>query len=147
MFEHVGVKNYRAYMDVCRRCLREPDGLTLIHTIGGSRSKRTTDPWIERYIFPNSMLPSAAQITEAAERRLELQDWHNFGAYYDRTLMAWDANIEAAWDALPAYDARFRRMWRYYLLSSAGTFRAGNLQLWQIELSREGLRDAYLGAR
>ena len=147
MFEHVGVKNYAAYFDVCRRCLRDPDGLTLLHTIGGSRSTRTTDPWVERYIFPNSMLPSAAQITRAAEGELELQDWQNFGAYYDLTLMAWYANIEAAWDELPGYDERFRRMWRFYLLSSAGAFRAGQLQLWQVVFSREGLSNAYHGAR
>lgn len=143
MFEHVGARNYRTYMEVCRRCLRDPDGLTLLHTIGGSRSTRTTDPWIERYIFPNSMLPSAAQITRAAEGLLELQDWHNFGADYDTTLMAWYANTEAAWDDLPGYDERFRRMWRFYLLSSAGTFRAGNLQLWQIVFSRDGLAAPY----
>ena len=147
MFEHVGVKNYEAYFDVCRRNLSDPDGLTLLHTIGGSRSTRTTDPWIERYIFPNSMLPSAAQITRAAEGRLELQDWHNFGADYAPTLMAWHANVEAAWDELPGYDERFRRMWRFYLLSSAGTFRAGALQLWQVVLSREGLTQAYRGVR
>ena len=147
MFEHVGVRNYRTYFDVCRRCLRDPDGLTLLHTIGGSRSKRTTDPWIEEYIFPNSMLPSAAQIADAAEERLELQDWHNFGVYYDPTLMAWHANVEAAWDSLPDYDERFRRMWRYYLLSSAGSFRAGSLQLWQVVFSRDGLTAAYRGIR
>lgn len=147
MFEHVGVRNYATYFDVCRRCLRDPDGLTLLHTIGGSRSKRTTDPWIEEYVFPNSMLPSAAQITSAAEERLELQDWHNFGTHYDPTLMAWHANVEAAWHELPDYDERFRRMWRYYLLSSAGSFRAGNLQLWQIVFSRRGLARAYRGVR
>jgi cyclopropane-fatty-acyl-phospholipid synthase len=143
MFEHVGVRNYRAYMELCRKCLRDPDGLTLLHTIGGSRSTRTTDPWVARYIFPNSMLPSAAQITRAAEGLLELQDWQNFGADYDRTLMAWHTNIEAAWEDLPGYDERFRRMWRFYLLSSAGTFRAGALQLWQIVFSRDGLTTAY----
>ena len=143
MFEHVGVKNYRTYMDVCRRCLRDRDGLTLLHTIGGSRSQHSTDPWIERHIFPNSMLPSAAQITEAAEQRLELQDWHNFGADYDPTLMAWHRNIDAAWDELPGYGERFRRMWRFYLLLSAGGFRSGNLQLWQVVMSRGGLSEAY----
>lgn len=147
MFEHVGVKNYAAYFEVCRRCLNAPDALTLVHTIGGSRSTHTTDLWVERYIFPNSMLPSAAQITRAAEGLLELQDWHNFGAYYDPTLMAWHANIEAAWDDLPDYDERFRRMWRFYLLSSAGAFRAGRLQLWQVVFSREGLPEPYHGPR
>ena len=143
MFEHVGVRNYRTYMELCRRCLRDSDGLMLLHTIGGSLSKRTTDPWVERYIFPNSMLPSAAQITRAAEGLLELQDWHNFGADYDRTLMAWHANSEAAWGDLPGYDERFRRMWRFYLLSSAGSFRAGALQLWQVVFSRDGLTTPY----
>lgn len=147
MFEHVGEKNYATFMDVCRRCLRDPDGLVLLHTIGGSRSRQSTDLWIERYIFPNSMLPSAVQITRAAEGRLELQDWHNFGTDYDRTLMAWHANVEAAWDDLPGYDERFRRMWRFYLLSSAGTFRAGKLQLWQTVWSRDGLSAAYRGVR
>lgn len=147
MFEHVGVKNYETYLDVCRRCLRDPDGLTLVHTIGGSRSTRTTDPWIERYIFPNSMLPSAAQIARAAEGQLELQDWQNFGAHYAPTLMAWHANVDAAWDDLPGYDERFRRMWRFYLLSSAGTFRSGSLQLWQVVFSRHGLSRVYAAAR
>lgn len=143
MFEHVGVKNYRDYFETCRRCLRDPDGLTLLHTIGGSRSTNVTDPWISRYIFPNSMLPSAAQITGAAEGLLELQDWHSFGADYDTTLMAWHRNVDAAWPDLPGYDQSFRRMWRYYLLSSAGSFRAGSLQLWQVVFSRDGLRSAY----
>lgn len=147
MFEHVGVKNYRTYLQACRRLLRDDDGLTLIHTVGGSRSTRTTDPFFEKYIFPNSMLPSAAQITAAAEGVVELQDWHNLGPDYDRTLMAWHANIEAAWGDLPAYDERFRRMWRFYLLTSAGSFRAGNLQLWQIVFSKRGLTEAYRGIR
>ncbi len=147
MFEHVGVKNYRTYFDTCRRLLRDDDGLTLLHTIGSSRSQRATDPFFEKYIFPNSVLPSAAQITTGAEGVLELQDWHNFGVHYDRTLMAWHANIESAWGELPDYDERFRRMWRFYLLSSAGSFRAGTLQLWQIVFSKRGLSEAYRGVR
>ena len=143
MFEHVGVKNYPTYMDVARRCLGAPGDLMLLHTIGGLRSRGTTDPWFERYIFPNSMLPSAAQITRAAEGRLVLEDWQNFGADYDPTLMAWHSNVAAAWDELPGYDERFRRMWRYYLLSSAGTFRARRLQLWQVVFSRDGSPEAY----
>lgn len=147
MFEHIGVKNYRTYFEACRRLLRDDDGLTLVHTIGGSRSTNTTDPFFEKYIFPNSMLPSAAQITAEAEGVLHLQDWHNFGTDYDLTLMAWHRNIEAAWDDLPAYDERFRRMWRFYLLASAGSFRAGALQLWQVVFSKRGLTEAYRGVR
>jgi cyclopropane-fatty-acyl-phospholipid synthase len=137
------VKNYREYMEVCRRSLRDADGLTLLHTIGGNRSTHRTDAWMDRYIFPNSMLPSAAQIASAAEGVLYLQDWQNFGPDYDPTLMAWHANAEAAWGDLPDYDERFRRMWRFYLLVSAGGFRAGGLQLWQVVLSRDALTDSY----
>ena len=144
MFEHVGVKNYRTYMETVRRCLSSADGLTLLHTIGGNHSRNRTDPWIDRYIFPNSMLPSAAQITTAAEGVLTLEDWHNFGPDYDRTLMAWHANASAAWDDLPdRYDERFRRMWDFYLLVSAGGFRARYLQLWQAVFSRDGLPRVY----
>ena len=144
MFEHVGVKNYRTYMDVVRRCLRDPDGLSVLHTIGALRSRSQTDPWIEKYIFPNSMLPSMAQITSAAEGRLVTEDVHNFGPYYDRTLMAWKANIDATWDELSgAYDTRFKRMWDFYLLSSAGSFRSRKLQLWQFVMARDGVPFGY----
>ena len=145
MFEHVGVKNYRAYMETVRRCLESPDGLSLLHTIGGNRSSSRTDPWMDRYIFPNSMLPSASQIPTAAEGVLTLEDWHNFGPDYDRTLMAWHRNVTDAWDDLPAatYDQRFRRMWDFYLLVSAGGFRSRYLQLWQMVFSRDGLPEVY----
>jgi cyclopropane-fatty-acyl-phospholipid synthase len=148
MFEHVGHKNYRAYMQVVRRCLNAPDALHLLHTIGRLTTTTRIDPWIAKYIFPNSMLPSAALIARAHEKQLVLEDWHSFGADYDRTLMAWHANINGAWDQLPArYDARFRRMWNFYLLASAGSFRARGNQLWQLVLSRDGLPGTYRPAR
>ena len=144
MFEHVGVKNYATYFDVVRRCLADPHGITLLHTIGGLRSMVQTDPWIERYIFPNSMLPSLQQIAHAAENRFVIEDVHNIGAHYDPTLMAWHANIESNWPQLAdRYDARFRRMWTWYLLSSAGSFRARRLQLWQIVMSPAGVEGGY----
>ena len=139
MFEHVGVKNYRSYFEVTRRCLR-PEGRFLLHSIGTNRSRERTDPWIARYIFPNSMLPSAAQISRAMEGLFVLEDWHNFGTDYDLTLQAWRDNIEAAWDRLDArYDERFRRMWRFYLAGSMATFRIRQSQLWQLLLSPEGI--------
>lgn len=151
MFEHVGVKNYPVYFEVARRCLAGdgPDaGLFLLHTIGGNRSRARTDPWIARYIFPNSMLPSAAQIASAVEDRFVIEDWHNFGADYDRTLQAWRANVEAAWERLPPrYDARFRRMWRFYLAGAMASFRARRIQLWQVVLSPRGVPGGYLAPR
>ena len=144
MFEHVGVKNYTTYMDVVRRCLRDPDALSVLHTIGALRSRSQTDPWVEKYIFPNSMLPSMAQTARAAEGHLVTEDVQNFGSYYDRTLMAWKANVDAHWDELAAnYNERFKRMWDFYLLASAGSFRARKLQLWQFVMSRDGVPAGY----
>ena len=147
MFEHVGVKNYRSYFDTVRRCLRE-DGLTLLHTIGGNESSTHTDPWIEKYIFPNSMIPSTAQIAKAAEGLFVIEDWHGFGPDYDRTLLAWRANFDAAWPVLgEKYGERFRRMWHFYLAASAANFRARRLQLWQVVFSPRGVPGGYVAAR
>ncbi|MCS6947204.1 MAG: cyclopropane fatty acyl phospholipid synthase [Steroidobacteraceae bacterium] len=139
MFEHVGARNYRTYFRQVRRLLA-PDGLFLLHTIGNNRSVLTTDPWIDQYIFPNSMIPSVAQIGAASEGLWVIEDWHGFGPDYDRTLLQWRANIETRWQEIAArYNERFRRMWRYYLGSCAGAFRARRLQLWQILLSPRGV--------
>lgn len=155
MFEHVGVKNYRTYFEVANRCLKE-GGFFLLHTIGGNTSKVSTDPWIEKYIFPNSVIPSVTQIGKAIEGLFVMEDWHNFGAYYDKTLMAWFKNFDTAWftpsnvegPSLKAkYGERFYRMWKYYLLSCAGAFRARDIQLWQIVLSKHGVSGGYTSVR
>ena len=147
MFEHVGVKNYRTFMRVVRRLLAD-DGLFLLHTIGGNRSQTRTDPWTERYIFPNSMLPSVEQIGAAIEGRFVLEDWHAFGPDYDTTLLCWHRNFEEHWPELSRrYDERFHRMWRYFLLSSAGGFRARKNQVWQMVLSPHGVPGGYCAPR
>ena len=147
MFEHVGPKNYATFMDVARRCLTE-DGLFLLHTIGVQQAAVRSDPWIDRYIFPNSKLPSARQVCATIENRFVLEDWHNFGADYDKTLMRWFHNFQENWGSLRhRYDERFFRMWKYYLLSCAGAFRARVNQLWQVVLSPNGVPDGYRIAR
>jgi len=147
MFEHVGYKNYRTYMKKVRALLKS-EGLFLLHTIGENRSVTRNDPWIAKYIFPNSMLPSASQITSAAEDLFVIEDWHNFGVDYDKTLMAWHHNFEKGWPLLKErYDERFYRMWRYYLLMCAGVFRARSNQLWQLVLSPEGIKSGYVAPR
>jgi len=139
MFEHVGYKNYRTYMEVVHKCLRE-EGLFLLHTIGKNFSDVTVDPWLGKYIFPNSVIPSMKQISASMEDLLFLEDLHNFGPYYDQTLMSWFGNFERNWDKLKTYyDDRFYRMWKYYLLSSAGSFRSRYLHVWQMLLSRKGV--------
>ena len=143
MFEHVGHKNHRAFFEVARRCLRD-DGLLLLHTIGKNQSRTPTDPWIDRYIFPNGELPSLGEISEAAQGLFVVEDVHNFGADYDRTLMAWHQRFEDSWPQFAArYGERFRRMWRYYLLACAGSFRVRANQLWQIVLSPRGVAGGY----
>ena len=144
MFEHVGHRNYRRYFEVVRNCLAD-DGLFLLHTIGTLHTSNRTDAWIARHIFPNSSLPSAAQITKAAEGCLVMEDWHNFSADYDRTLMSWHHNLQERWSEMDGdkYNHAFQRMWRYYLLSCAGAFRARKLQLWQIVFSRDGILGGY----
>mgnify|MGYP000349243818 CR=1 FL=1 len=138
VMEHVGYKNYRTYMQVVDRCLK-PGGIAFIHTIGSNVKRTSGDPWTDRYIFPNGMLPSIAQLGRAMEGLFVMEDWHNIGPHYDRTLMAWHDNFTNAWPQLKGkYGARFERMWRYYLLSSAGGFRSRTNQLWQIVMTRPG---------
>ncbi|MEW5910076.1 MAG: cyclopropane fatty acyl phospholipid synthase [Thermodesulfobacteriota bacterium] len=147
MFEHVGYVKYRTYMETVDRCLKS-EGLFLLHTIANNTSVYTVDPWIEKYIFPNSMLPSARQIIEAVEGLFYLEDWHSFGLHYDQTLMAWYRNFTKNFSRIQdRYDERFFRMWTYYLLSCAGSFRAGRNQLWQIVFSKNGFPGGYASIR
>jgi len=143
MFEHVGYKNYRNYMEVARRCLND-GGLFLLHTIGRNTSARSTDPWTHKYIFPNGMIPSPGQISKSLHGLFVIEDWHNFGQYYDPTLMAWNENFQKNYESLKEkYDERFKRMWEYYLLMCAGTFRSRRNQLWQLVLSKNGVKGGY----
>jgi len=143
MFEHVGYKNYRTFMEVTHRCLK-PGGLLMLHTIGGNRTEKSGDPWLSRYIFPSGQLPSIAQIGNAIEDLFVMEDWHNFGPDYSKTLLAWAERFEAAWPTLcHKYDERFYRMWRYYLYLCAGVFRARHAQLWQVVLSKDGAPETY----
>ncbi len=149
MIEHVGYKNYRTFMNVVDNCLKD-DGLFLLHTIGGNKSGVIGEPWMHKYIFPDGMLPSPVQISKAIEGLFMIEDWHNFGADYDKTLMAWHANFNKNWPEIkknPKYDERFFRMWNYYILTCAGGFRARHNQLWQIVLSKKGVPGGHESVR
>lgn len=138
ILEHVGYKNYRVYMETVDRCLKD-DGIAFIHTIGRNASSNYTARWIDKYIFPNSMLPSIAQVGAAMEGLFVMEDWHNFGPDYDTTLMAWYEKFERVWPRFrDKYGERFYRMWRFYLLSCAGAFRSRSQQLWQIVITKPG---------
>jgi cyclopropane-fatty-acyl-phospholipid synthase len=148
MMEHVGRKNYRGFAERLASLVK-PHGLVLLQTIGTSVSTDVTDPWIERRIFPGSILPSTLDVARATEGKLTLEDWHSFGADYDRTLLAWYDNFEryAATGAL-THGERFIRTWRYYLLSFAGCFRTRRtIQLWQLVLAPVGREGKYESVR
>jgi cyclopropane-fatty-acyl-phospholipid synthase len=99
---------------------------------------------MERNIFPNGELPALSEITDACEGLFVVEDVHNFGADYDRTLMAWHQRFEATWPQFrERYGDRFHRIWRYYLLACAGSFRARSNQLWQVVLSPVGVGGGY----
>lgn len=143
MMEHVGYKNYDTYMKVIRSLLKEK-GLFLLQVIGRDTSARKADPWINKYIFPDGMLPSIRQIGQAIEKKLVMEDWQNFGPHYDKTLLEWFQNFDSNWEQLKTrYDDRFYRMWKYYLLCCAGAFRSRTAHLWQIVLSKNGIPGGY----
>ncbi len=147
MIEHVGCKNYHNFMQIVNKNLKD-DGLFLLHTIGRNDSSTHADPWIEKYIFPNSMLPSLSQIAQTSEKLFVMEDLHSFGQHYDLTLMAWENNFVKNWNSIKGdYDEKFYRMWRYYLLSCAGAFRSRTLQLWQIVFSKKGIEGGYICPR
>lgn len=147
MFEHVGQKNYRTYFKVLRTLLAD-GGIFLLHTIGSGESHYTSDRWMGKYIFPNGMMPLPRGIVNNCDGLFTIEDWHNIGADYDPTLMAWYRNFNDAWPELKnRYSERFKRMFDYYLLTCAGSFRARDNQLWQVVLSAGGLEGGYRADR
>lgn len=147
MLEHVGPKNYREFFEICKQHLNDK-GIMLHHTIGLNSSTQSSNPWIDKYIFPGGVIPSIAQISKAVEKRLIIEDVHNIGPDYDPTLMAWYNNFIKHYPEIQdKYDKRFYRMWTFYLLSCAGAFRARQLQLWQIVMRKISPSDKYVTAR
>jgi cyclopropane-fatty-acyl-phospholipid synthase len=147
MFEHVGAKNYRAYFECARRYLKD-GGLFLLHTIWENERYPAIDPWQDKYIFPNGDLPSVGEITTAVEGLFVVEDVHNFGTFYDRTLMAWNEKFQASRHKMALWHGeRFCRMWEYYLLQNAGAFRSRHISVGQFVLSPHGVRGGYRSVR
>jgi cyclopropane-fatty-acyl-phospholipid synthase len=143
VFEHVGYKNYNNFMKLCKDLLID-DGLMLLHTISSNVSIKNTNSWISKYVYPNAMLSSMTQIAKSSEKSFILEDVHNFGHYYHTTLMAWHKNFNDNWPQLSQnYDDVFYRMWNYYLLICAGSFRARYMQLYQVVFSANGVKGVY----
>ena len=148
MFEHVGPKNYKTFMKQVEKNLKD-DGVFLLHTIGDHQNNSLRgNAWLNKYIFPNGVIPSQTQIMDSIDKIFVMEDWHNFGVDYSTTCKSWHDNFKAHWDELKEdYDDRFYRMWSYYLLSCVGSFRARNVQLWQIVLSKNGVKGGYNSVR
>lgn len=150
MFEHVGPKNYRTFMEVVDDVL-EADGLFLLHTIGDNYSRMRCDPWIDKYIFPNGVAPSVRQLGKAIEGLFVMEDWHNFGPDYYRTLLCWNENLKRNFHSVkidtPMPREKFFRMWEYFFTSFAASFKARHLQLWQIVMSRGNSTSVYHSIR
>lgn len=134
-------------MGTVKRSLKT-EGWCLLHFIGGNETVQATDRWINKYIFPEGLIPSTAQIGKAMEGHFVMEDWHNIGLYYDTTLLAWKDNFEAGWDELkPNYSEEFHRMWRFYLTSCAAAFRSKQLNLWQVVISKQENPNIYKSIR
>ena len=150
MFEHVGRQNYRTFFEVCDRCL-DQDGIFLLHTIGIDNDYvPPIEPWVNKYIFPNGIIPDHKDIPKTIDKLFTIEDWHNFGSDYDKTLMAWHANFVKSWPNIQhlfSEPERFYRQWVYYLLLGAGLFRARKFHLWQIVLTKKGLPGGYCSVR
>lgn len=147
MLEHVGYKNYKAFMEVVSRNLTT-EGICLLHFIAGNETALAIDRWIHKYIFPNGVIPSMAQIAHAMEKQLIFEDLQNIGLHYDDTLMAWRENFIASWGTLQEhYKPIFYRMWNYYLCCSAASFRSRRLNLWQVIVRKLGPMGAYSPVR
>ena len=138
MFEHVGPRNHRTYMEIAHRSLAD-GGLFLLQTAGANVASYENDHWFDKYVFPNAVVPSVHQIGDAIAGLFVLEDWHNFGLDYVRTFSAWFEQFDRTWTT--SRDDEFYRMWKYYLLAGAGGFKARRRQLWQLLLSKGGIKD------
>jgi cyclopropane-fatty-acyl-phospholipid synthase len=147
MFEHVGWRNYRTYMEIVDSLLAD-NGLFLLQTVGHRHTTVGADPWVTKHIFINSSIPSIKQIGNSIEDLLIMEDWHNFGPDYAKTLRAWHRNFTDHWPSFEEeHGEDFFRTWEYYLLSFVGAFDARFMQLWQIVFSKRDATRKYLSVR
>ena len=141
MFEHVGVQHYGEFFSKINE-LMDDDGLTLIHSIGHMSPPGTASPWLRKYIFPGAYSPALSEVFEVVEQNsLWVTDLEFLRVHYAKTLAHWVQRFEANRDKIEAmYDARFVRMWEFYLISCEMMFRTGSQLVFHMQLARK--RDA-----
>ena len=137
MFEHVGPPHYEAFFRHCANLLTD-DGVMLLHTIGRMAGPGTTDAWTAKYIFPGGYCPALSEIVAAHENQgLICSDIEVLRLHYAMTLRHWYARTQAAQAEIEAlYDARFFRMWSFYLAGSTVAFEGGSLCNYQLQYTR-----------
>ena len=141
MFEHVGVGYYPAFFRKSARMLAD-DGVMVLHSIGRSEGPSSTNPWISKYIFPGGYIPALSEVLPAIERAgLLVTDIEILRLHYAETLKAWRERVLAHREQVERlYDARFVRMWEFYLAGAEMSFREQNLMVFQIQLAkRQGI--------
>jgi cyclopropane-fatty-acyl-phospholipid synthase len=137
MFEHVGVGFYDAYFRRCRDLLAD-DGVFVLHSIGRSEGPNVTNPWFAKYIFPGGYIPALSEVLPAIERAgLLVTDVEILRLHYAETLKAWRERFLAHRDeAAKLYDARFVRMWEFYLAAAEMAFREQAMMVFQIQVAK-----------
>jgi cyclopropane-fatty-acyl-phospholipid synthase len=137
MFEHVGVGFYDAFFGKCASILKD-DGVMLLHSIGRSEGPSFTNPWIDKYIFPGGYIPALSEVLPAIERSgLLITDIEILRLHYAETLKAWREHFLARREEIERfYDARFCRMWEFYLAASEMSFRHQAMMVMQIQLTK-----------
>jgi cyclopropane-fatty-acyl-phospholipid synthase len=137
MFEHVGVGFYDAFFGKCSSLLDE-HGIMLLHSIGRSEGPNVTNPWIAKYIFPGGYIPALSEVLPAVERAgLLVTDIEILRLHYAETLKAWRERFLAHREEVERlYDARFTRMWEFYLAASETVFREQAMMVFQLQLTK-----------
>jgi cyclopropane-fatty-acyl-phospholipid synthase len=138
MFEHVGLRDYDTFFSVVRRSLKD-DGIAVLHSIGRLDGKSPTNPWMTKYIFPGSYVPSLAEVLPVIERSgLIVNDIEILRLHYADTLAAWRSRfLSRRAEAAALLGDRFCRMWEFYLAASEAGFRYGGLMVFQVQLSKK----------
>ncbi len=141
MFEHVGVGHYDEFFAKSNALLAD-DGVMLLHSIGHMSPPGTASPWLRKYIFPGAYSPALSEVFPAVERNsLWVTDLEFLRLHYARTLAHWHARFEANRAKVEAmYDARFCRMWEFYLISAEMMFRTGSQLVFHMQIAKQ--RDA-----
>ncbi len=138
MFEHVGVGHYREFFRKVRNLLKD-DGIALVHSIGRHDGPGSTNPWIQKYIFPGGYIPALSEVLPAIEQTgLVTTDIEILRLHYAETLKVWRQNFSDNRNKIAElYDERFCRMWEFYLAGSEASFRFGGMMVFQIQITKE----------